>query len=185
MSIHRFADNPIFRGLTEDELEALVSFCQAVNVNAGTLLFRQGAMADAMLIIDEGQVQVYLEDAGKREVVTTLEPPFVVGELALIDQGPRSASAQALTTLKGYVLDAATFQRMSEQSPRVASKLLCALSVVVCERVRDANRRVEQYLRDYDGTLDDSMVDFASWDRNAQSTAMKALRTLHGVDDER
>jgi CRP-like cAMP-binding protein len=87
----------MFSGLNEEQLALLASIFEERTLSQGEVLFEQGAAGDGMGLICEGFVEVVDEasgEAGGRTLVT-LGSGQSVGEMALIDRGPRSATARA------------------------------------------------------------------------------------------
>ena len=64
--------------------------------NSGDHLFRQGEIGDAAYIIEKGLVEIYIEKSGKRVIIANLSEGDLLGEMAIIDQAPRNASAMAV-----------------------------------------------------------------------------------------
>jgi CRP/FNR family transcriptional regulator, cyclic AMP receptor protein len=87
----------LFDGLSEDELNQVVTICTSKELHAGDILIHQGEQGDELYIVTEGSVEVVLSDAQQQEkrVVVNLGAGQIFGEIALLDQGPRSASVRA------------------------------------------------------------------------------------------
>ena len=89
--------------LLADEGDSLRGAMQTVHLSDGQILFRRGEPGDAFCIIDSGQIRIFtLDEEGSELTLNTLGPGEAFGELALVDDRPRSASAAALgpTTLR-------------------------------------------------------------------------------------
>src|SRR5215470_5156356 len=82
-------------------------------VTVGQAIFTAGQPGDVMYVVNDGEVDVIIN--GK--VVETVGPGGVLGEMALIDKGPRSASAVAKTDCKLVSVDEQHFQRLVQQTP--------------------------------------------------------------------
>ncbi|MGH2819201.1 MAG: Crp/Fnr family transcriptional regulator [Actinomycetota bacterium] len=92
----------LFGGLREETLMRLADRARARSYRKGQPVFHQGDLGDSLFMVIEGLVKVYVtSEDGDEMVLVTLRPPEIFGELALIDGGARSASAEALerTTL--------------------------------------------------------------------------------------
>jgi CRP/FNR family transcriptional regulator, cyclic AMP receptor protein len=87
----------LFEGLSEAELIQVAAICTLKELHTGDTLIHQGEQGDQLYIITEGFVEVVLSDAQQQEkrVVVNLGPGQIIGEIALLDQGPRSASVRA------------------------------------------------------------------------------------------
>ncbi len=101
---------------------------------AGQSVFKAGDPGDSMYIVNEGEVEI-LDGATSLEVVG---PGSIFGELALIDDEPRSATAVAKTDCKLVAVDRRRFEFMVTETPFFA----LAVMKVVADRLRRTNARV-------------------------------------------
>jgi len=86
----------LFRGLSPAQLERLGSITQVARYNTGDVIFRQDDPGDHLYIITRGQVEVEVTgDDGAPHAAVFLGAGQVFGEMALLDQGPRSATVIA------------------------------------------------------------------------------------------
>ena len=111
----------------------LVAAARPARYAAGEIVFRRGDPGeDGMLLVLDGLVRVHLAEPGGRELTLALagagEP---VGELAIIDDGPRSADATALTPVSGLLLPRADARALIASDAAVAAALLRALAAKV------------------------------------------------------
>ena len=88
--------------------------------SAGQHIFTAGQPGDTMYVVKEGEVEVLVN--GK--VVDTLGPGGILGEMALIDKQPRSATAVAKTDCKLVSVDEQRFQRLVKQTPHFAIQVM-------------------------------------------------------------
>ena len=107
----------------------------AFPIDAGQALFREGESGDAFYVVCAGEVDVFVGD----ELVETVGPGGIVGEMALIDGGPRSASAVARTPARVVKLDEKRFQFLVQQTPNFAIQVMR----VMAERLRRMDTRLE------------------------------------------
>ena len=88
-------DVPVFSGLADADLAELVQECGVVDLAPNTVLFEEGAVGDAAYVIRSGQIDI-LKRSGKRDVLLgRLNIGDLFGEMALLDDSPRMASAQS------------------------------------------------------------------------------------------
>ena len=99
----------------------------------GTVIIDQGQLGREAFVILEGKVTVKRRD----RKVAELGPGDVVGELALLDHGPRTASAVCEGDCTLFVLDQRHFRGVIEDHPSISMKLLTALAA----RIRDLDRK--------------------------------------------
>jgi len=93
-------------------------------LSAGEYLFRQGEAADLMYILVEGEVDILVEDT----IVDTVGPETVLGEMAMIDAEPRSASVRAKTACRVVPIDQKRFQFLIQQTPYFAIEVMRILA---------------------------------------------------------
>ena len=102
-----------------------------VAVRAGTPLFRQGEPADLMYVLVKGEARILV---GEREV-EKLESGAVVGEMALIDRTPRSATVEAVSDCEFVCVDEKRFQFLVTETPGFALGVMRVLA----NRLRNAD----------------------------------------------
>lgn len=90
----------LFEGLSAEEFAAIAKLCQPRTYRAGEIVTTQGEQGDELYVVSQGFVEITQthpgSDASPRSVVH-LGPGQIVGEMALVDRGPRSATVRALT----------------------------------------------------------------------------------------
>jgi CRP/FNR family transcriptional regulator, cyclic AMP receptor protein len=107
---------------------------EVIPVAAGAYIFRKGEPATAMYMIIEGEVDLLL---GATVVETAGEGSFI-GEMALIDAAPRSASARARTACRVFPIDEARFQTLVQRTPFFALQVMKTLA----DRLRRMDARM-------------------------------------------
>ena len=107
---------------------------EATSYAAGTLVFAAEEPGNAMYVVQEGEVDIVVRD----QVVETVGPGGILGELALIDQGPRSAAARARTDCKLVRVDAMRFKFLVQQNPFFALEVMR----IMAHRLRQMDARV-------------------------------------------
>jgi len=124
---------PMFAGCSKRELQAILKAGDEITMTEGTLIVDQGQMGREAFVVLSGAVTVRRN--GRK--VVALGPGAVVGELSLLDHGPRTASVICDTDCTLFVLDQRHFQRVIEQNPQIALKLLGTLA----GHIRELDRR--------------------------------------------
>lgn len=121
------------RGVVCDLLEEKV-------IPDGGTLFLEGQPGDAAYIVLGGTVRVLREgEGGEQCPVADVKAGWIVGEMALLDGGPRSASAVASGQCRLAVLPLAAFEDLVSDHPAVASLVLRRLARMLSLRLRRAN----------------------------------------------
>lgn len=119
---------PFFAGLSRGELGELTKRTEDLEVEAGKVLAREGATGSEFFVIIEGEVSVAKD--GKE--IRTLGPNDFFGEIALIEDRPRTATVTAKTPLRFFVLTRQNFRSLLQQQPELEEKVTQALE----ERIR-------------------------------------------------
>lgn len=129
-------DVPLLARLAEEDLRALAAHGRVHSYRSGEAIFREGEPGDSLHIVVEGNIRiVVLSPAGEEATVAMLGPGEFVGDLALLDGRPRSASAITSEPVKTLVVTRSDFSEWLKQRPQAAFALLEALSL----RVRRTN----------------------------------------------
>lgn len=119
----------MFELLNEDDRVALAKVIDELAVPTGHTLFQAGDPGDALYIVDEGEIELFIKDtAGQKIVLTVAGQGDMFGELAMLDSGPRTATALALTDSDVLVLDRDDLVLLFQRRPDAALHMLAALS---------------------------------------------------------
>jgi CRP/FNR family transcriptional regulator, cyclic AMP receptor protein len=122
------------------ELQDLLERAQLCPMKKGDVLLHQGDAGDYLIILLDGTIRVSMVASNGREIILDyLEPGAVIGEIALLDGGERTASATALGEGRYLKLGAKTFREVLEKHPSVAWRLLREMA----RRLRNANNTIE------------------------------------------
>lgn len=114
--------------LTFAQLRHLARLAQRARFEPGSLLFKEWSEGDSMLVLRKGKVRVYKSFFGKSQTLATRTKGAILGEMALIEGGPRSASVEAVTPVEALTFDREAALEFLEAYPRVAVDLLGELS---------------------------------------------------------
>ena len=143
------ASPPSALSLTPAEAHIAMAQMRLVSCKAGTLLFREGerTRSDHMLLLLEGEVAVDTGQgaASQATSISVLGPGSVIGEMAMLDGAPRSASCTSVSAVQAAGLSRLGLERLLEQQPRVAAKLLAMLAHVTSDRLRALNEQLGLY----------------------------------------
>ena len=132
--LEHLAEIPLFSALSKRDLARIAKASNEITVEAGHVLVDQGDAGREAFVIVEGTASV--KRNGRK--VATLQPGDSIGELALLDHGPRTATVTAETELTALVLTAREFSGVLEEVPGLAQKMLGQLAA----RVRDLDRQI-------------------------------------------
>ncbi|MBG78649.1 MAG: cyclic nucleotide-binding protein [Alphaproteobacteria bacterium] len=113
-------------------------------VRKGTVVIKQGEPGDCAYIIEKGQVEISLtKPNGNVEVIGTRGPGTMIGEMALIDKGPRTASIRALEDCEFLTITESDFERRIDG----ADPIIRMMTQVVLARYRDAMQRFGLFVK--------------------------------------
>jgi len=129
---------PFFAELDRRDLKRLAVLCVPKEFRSGAELLEEGAVGLGLFLIGEGRVEVFKTEKGHRRRLAVLGAGEVLGEMALIDEKPRSASAVALEPTSALFLSRESFRTVVKKSPDVAWALVPNLA----ERLREAQDRL-------------------------------------------
>lgn len=108
------------------------------NYEDGELIVRQGDSGDCMFVIQEGEVEVYVERDGEKVHLATRTRGDLIGEMAVFEREVRSASVRALGPARLLTLDKKNFMKRINEDPTLAFRLVETLS----RRVRQLSDEV-------------------------------------------
>jgi CRP/FNR family cyclic AMP-dependent transcriptional regulator len=114
---------PLFEGLSKSELAQLAKVTEDLEVGAGKVLCEEGKPGKEFFVIVEGEVEV---TRGGKEIATDGSVEFF-GEIALIEDVPRTATVTAKTPLRFFVLTRQSFLKLLDDNPSVERQVLRAL----------------------------------------------------------
>ncbi len=133
--------NVFFSAFSEEELEDLFSLAKTVSFKARKEIFAQGDQGDSMFILLSGRIKISTySSTGKETVLSFLGPGDILGEIALLDEGPRTAAAVVLEETRALQLYRQDFLPFIEKHPKIALQLIS----VLCQRLRRTDMFVEE-----------------------------------------
>jgi CRP-like cAMP-binding protein len=110
---------PLFAELTLDQRERVARLCEEIDIAAGDTLLREGDFGYAMFAITSGKAEVVQNS----EVIRTLGPGDVFGEIAVLASGRRTASVVAITPMKLITVLNRDVWRLERDIPEVGTML--------------------------------------------------------------
>ena len=135
------------RGLSAAEMKLLATFSTEERFREGSMIFREGEKGDKLYIILDGRVRIskFIPGVGE-EALTVLDRADFFGEMALIDDKPRSADAKAheggATVLS---IDRATLNEILSMDPHASLQFLNLLCRMISRRLREINEKIVQW----------------------------------------
>jgi len=138
--VEMLAGIEFFDMLDEDDRTALADVIDYEKLDEGQLLFQTGEPGESLYIVRSGEIELFIKDtAGQKIVLNVVRSGDMFGELSLLDSGPRSATATALTETELLVLDRDDLLLLFQKKPDAALHMLAAMSGMT--------RKADQLLR--------------------------------------
>lgn len=129
---------PLFRYLTYQELVKVLNITYLETYEAGAQIIKEGDSGEELYIVLAGRVVV---SRGTQEIVE-LHPGVHFGEMALVDQSPRSATVTARDPTRLLVVQRRSFYTLIRKEPVLAVKLLWSFVQVLSRRLRETNEQL-------------------------------------------
>ena len=157
----------LFEHLDEEGRVQLSEAVKGRQLEAGQVLFNTGEPGEALYIVKSGQIEIFIKDTtGQKIALAIIREGEVFGELALLDEGPRTATAQALVDSELLELDRDDLLLLFRKTPAAALQLLAAMghmtrkaNELLKSRVsRNANSEVAEELSTFE-----RIADWISW----------------------
>ena len=162
---------PAFANLPDDQIAWFISHSEELRLSAGEIYFRQGAPADAMYVLLEGQLQARGELGGET-VVLSMEPGAVTGVLPFSRMQQFTIGARALTDSRVLRFATSLFPDLIQKMPELTQRLVGLMS----DRIRETTRREQQ--RDRLASLGKLSAGLAHELNNPASAAKRAASQL-------
>ena len=119
MNQTRLSELPLFEGLDDESLRTISKAAHEISVEEGAELVREGDYSYELTIIDEGQAEVMSDG----QVVATLGPGDVFGEVGVVRKDLRSASVRASTPMRLITLTGWDLRRLRGRTPELEQRL--------------------------------------------------------------
>jgi len=157
-------NKPVFK-TTSGRKPAQPSY--AVDFEASEFVFREDDLGTEMYIVQEGKVEILKEIQGESKQLAVLEKGDFFGEMAILEDLPRTASARALTPLKVLMINGSTFDQMLRSNPEVAVRMMRKLS----RRLRETDRMLREAL----GRADQPVVEMPAAQESRRTASPERL----------
>jgi CRP/FNR family cyclic AMP-dependent transcriptional regulator len=130
---------PLFSTLTLEQLSSIDHLMVTRHYAKGESIFVKGDVGTELFVVLEGEIRIHLDHEGREVTLARLGPSSVVGEMAVFDDQPRSAGAQASDTTTVRVLRRDRLQALVHEHPEVLLEFVKNLS----QRIRVMNEQLE------------------------------------------
>jgi CRP-like cAMP-binding protein len=129
---------PVFASVHGEGLKRLSDAIREMRVSSGELIFAEHELGEEMYVVYSGKIRIYHETGGHEEVLDLVGPGGYFGEMAIIDEQPRSASARASDDTTLLVLHKNDFRSAVRDYPDIAFEVLKEF----VRRLRQADQRI-------------------------------------------
>jgi len=137
---------PLFANLTADHLEKVANIATQKQARANEKIFQEGEVGTEMYLIGAGKVRISKMVPGVgEEALAILEPGSYFGEMALIDDTPRSADATANIPCTLYVIQKADLEELMFLHKDLAYELLWTFVRTLSARLRETNDKIKAF----------------------------------------
>lgn len=135
---------PVFEGLSQRELIAIERIIHQRRYNAGETIFGEDMLGAGMYVVKEGEVAITKKINKNKEIeLAVIGERNFFGEMALIDEMPRSASAKAKKDTVLFAFCKPDLENIMERNPKVAATIITNIARLVCKRLVQANENLE------------------------------------------
>ncbi len=114
-----------------------------ITVDSGKVLFKEGEPGDKMYIIQEGNIRISKQIGGKEHILAVLGKGDFFGEMAIVNQVKRTASATAVGTVRLLAFNREGFLGMIEKNARIALNVIDKL----CRRLQQTNNQIQHLVK--------------------------------------
>ena len=137
----------MFRGIEWAQIKALSTYMQIYRVETNAVLFREGEKGDFMCVVLQGKLEIHKADNNQVDkTVATALPGRSLGEMAMVDGEPRSATAIVMESTLLAVLTYDSFQKLMREKPALAVRILLKISQLLSQRLRLTSGILVDYL---------------------------------------
>jgi CRP/FNR family transcriptional regulator, cyclic AMP receptor protein len=133
----------LFQGVDIPELHLISQQMTEQVYDAGAVVFHEGDMGDRLFVILTGTMRVYVEREGKAITYALMRAGECFGEMALIEDAPRSATIRAEAPAHCLTLSKQGFLNLIQHHPQIALTIMKSL----CQRLRHTNELLQHYAR--------------------------------------
>lgn len=132
----------LFRDLSPAELEPVKHLMFEKSFKTGSTLFLEGMKGEVFYIVKQGKVDISKKKGNEEIVIATLGPGEFVGEMSIIDDEPRSATARVAEEAVLLIITKKCFLDIMRATPAGANKMLMTILKIVNQRLRETNRKL-------------------------------------------
>ena len=138
---------PCLKDFSREQLKAFLSVAPPRTFAGGTTLCREGDPGCSCFIVAQGAVDVVRQMAGRERILAVLDTGSMVGQMALVDKAPRSATVRTRGTCVVLELERRAFEKLLAARSQVAIRFQEQIAIAGIRQLRMANQRLETLLQ--------------------------------------
>lgn len=132
---------PVFRGLTDREIDKVFASMEDTLLPAGKVLFEEGSTSNALYVLWTGAVEIFQStEAGTQKLLATLEMGDCLGEMGLLRDTTRSASARASKESILMMLAKEKLDAFAATDPKIWGRIMQNLAIQLADRLEQLER---------------------------------------------
>jgi CRP/FNR family transcriptional regulator, cyclic AMP receptor protein len=145
LDIESLKSLPLFKELTPAEVNNMAPLFFEKSYSQNSTLFVEGMTGEILYVIKKGSVHISKKGAGSQDILlATLKEGEFLGEMSLIDNRPRTATAKVAEESVLLVMTKKAFNTLLEKYPDIALKVVLVFLRIANERLRKANESIKQ-----------------------------------------
>lgn len=134
-------------GMDRSEVETFARFLDPYQIEKDQTLFLEGDRKLFMVILLKGKIRIFKQDSsGSLQNLNTIGPGKILGEMALVDGSPRSASAVASEETVFLRMTQESFQKIQDEFPRLGMKIFAQISRLLSHRLRQTSGSLVEHM---------------------------------------
>jgi len=127
---------PLFQGISRHQFGRLFQCLAMRNYETGDILFRQGDVGRALFILESGEVEILQNGGGEKKCLATLKSGDYFGEMSLISEEPRMATAKAKSSVRVFLLYKTDIDKLILDAPRIGAAIMTHLAGLLAVRLK-------------------------------------------------
>jgi CRP/FNR family cyclic AMP-dependent transcriptional regulator len=120
----------------------LLSFCTEKKLSPDEVIFKEGEIGNSLFIIKSSEVKIYKKDALSDVDIARLGAGTIFGEMAIVDNKPRSANVKAVSECLLMEMTRESYYSLIKDAPEVGVKFIDILLNTLAFRLREANKKI-------------------------------------------
>lgn len=128
------------KGFSDQEILELKQSFELLEIPSGNILFKKGDLADALYIICQGNVEIRIPENGHEEMIATLSENTILGEMGILTDQVRSATAVAVQSAIVLKMMRSTLERLLAEGKLIAFKLVYQIAKILSVRLRQMDQ---------------------------------------------